>query len=574
MPNYTGANNSDVLNHLYIRDFAIVHKLELGIESGLTVLTGETGAGKSVMIDALALALGERAESGVIRHGCDRSEVAAGFDLKAGQDAAIWLQAHDLFEDGECLLRRVVERDKGSKAYINGRPVPVQQLRELGELLVDIHGQHEHQSLLKREAQRQVLDDYAGLGAQIDTLGGIYQALRELEDRRAALSREGADRTARIEFLRFQVRELESLKLTPEEIPLIEEEHKRLANGAELLQGAQAIAHNLYDDDDNAISGRIGQSIRQLEDLSEYDARLGELITLLNEAVVQVDEAASQLHQYLDGLDIDPARLEWLEGRIAALHDLSRKHQVKVEELPAVLMHLKTELADIEDFDVNLEKLDKEIKDARDSYLKLAKEISRERAKAAGLLDKEVSKEMQKLGMPGGRFEVALAPLPKDELSATGLERIEYQVSANPGQPVKPLTKVASGGELSRISLALQVITARVGRVPTLIFDEVDVGIGGGVAEIVGAQLRTLADARQVVCITHLAQVAAQGHHHLQVTKETAANTTVTHIGPLSAKERVQEVARMLGGVEITRQTLDLAAEMLSRIGEHVDVPA
>jgi DNA repair protein RecN (Recombination protein N) len=563
-----------VLNHLFIRDFAIVHKLELAIESGLTVLTGETGAGKSILIDALALALGERAESGVIRHGCERTEVAAGFDLKAVQDAAKWLQAHDLFEDGECLLRRVIERDKGSKAYINGRPVPVQMLRELGELLVDVHGQHEHQSLLKRESRRQVLDDYAGLSTRIDALSGIYHALRELEVRRASLSREGADRTARIDFLRFQVQELEALKLTPEEIPQIEDEHKRLANGAELMQGAQAVVHTLYDDDDNAVSGRINQCIRQLEGLSEYDAKLGELITLLNEAVVQIDEAASQLHQYLDGLDIDPARLEWLEGRIGALHDLSRKHQVKAEELPAVLVHLKTELADIEDFDVNLEKLDKEIKDARDAYLKLANEISRERAKAAGRLGKEVTQEMQKLGMPGGRFEVTLTPLPKGELSAAGLERIEYQVSANPGQPVKPLTKVASGGELSRISLALQVVTARIGRIPTLIFDEVDVGIGGGVAEIVGAQLRTLAGARQVLCITHLAQVAAQGHHHLQVTKETAANTTVTHIGPLNAKERVQEVARMLGGVEITRQTLDLAAEMLNRVGENIDVPA
>ena len=563
-----------MLNHLYIRDFAIVQKLELAIESGLTVLTGETGAGKSVLIDALALALGERAESSVIRHGCERAEVAAGFDLRTDQDAAKWLLAHDLFEDGECLLRRVVERDKGSKAYINGRPVPVQMQRELGELLVDVHGQHEHQSLLKRDAQRQVLDDYAGLSTQLDSLGGIYHALRELEERRESLSREGADRTARIDFLRFQVKELEALKLTSEEIPQIEDEHKRLANGAELMQGAQAIANNLYDDDDNAVSGRINQCIRQLEGLSEYDAKLGELITLLNEAVVQVDEAASQLHQYLDDLDIDPARLEWLESRIAALHDLSRKHQVKAEALPTVLEHLKTELADIEDFDVNLEKLDKDIKDARIAYRKLANEVSRERARAASQLGKEITQEMQKLGMPGGHFEITLSPLPKDELSASGLERVEYQVSANPGQPVKPLTKVASGGELSRISLALQVVTARIGRIPTLIFDEVDVGIGGGVAEIVGAQLRTLADSRQVLCITHLAQVAAQGHHHLQVTKETAANTTITHIGPLAAKERVQEIARMLGGVEITRQTLDLAAEMLSRIGEHADVPA
>jgi DNA repair protein RecN (Recombination protein N) len=563
-----------VLNHLFIRDFAIVHKLELAIEPGLTVLTGETGAGKSILIDALALALGERAEGHVIRHGIDRAEVAAGFDLKAGHDAAKWLKAHDLFEDGECLLRRVVERDKGSKAWINGRPVPIQQLRELGELLVDIHGQHEHQSLLKREAQRQILDDYAGLAGQVDTLAGIYHGLRELEERRAALSREGADRAARIDYLRHQVQELEALKLTAEEIPGLEDEHKRLANAAELLQGAQGIAHTLYDDEEQAVSTRLSHCIRQLEDLSEYDAKLGELVGLLNEATVQVDEAAARLHQYLDGLDLDPQRLEWLDGRIAALHDLSRKHGVPAEELPAVLVRLQTELADIEDFDVNLDKLDREIKAAHDAYHKLAGEITRERARAAAKLGKEVSKEMPGLGMPGGRFDVTLTALPKGELAAHGLERIEFQVSANPGQPLKSLTKVASGGELSRISLALQVVTARIGRIPTLIFDEVDVGIGGGVAEIVGSQLRTLAGARQVLCITHLAQVAAQGHHHLQVSKETAAQTTVTHIRPLHAKERVQEVARMLGGVEITRQTLELAAEMLSRVGEAADVPA
>ena len=563
-----------MLNHLFIRDFVIVHKLELAIEPGLTVLTGETGAGKSILIDALALALGERAEGHVIRHGCERTEVAAGFELTSVQDAARWLQAHDLFEDGECLLRRVVERDKGSKAWINGRPVPIQMLRELGELLVDVHGQHEHQSLLKREAQRQMLDDYAGLTGTLAELGGVYQRLRELEARHASLSREGADRSARIEFLRYQVQELEALQLTAEEIPHIEEEHKRLANANELVTGAQAIAHVLYDDDENAVSGRLGQCIRQLEDLSDYDAKLGELVTLLNEASVQVDEAASRLHQYLDGLEMDPQRLEWLESRIAALHDLSRKHQVRPEELPEVLVRLKTELGDIEDFDVNLEKLEREIRAAHDAYMKLAKDVSRERAKAAGQLGKEVTKEMQKLGMPGGRFEVTLTGLAREEISAHGLERIEYQVSANPGQPLKPLTKVASGGELSRISLALQVVTVRVGRIPTLIFDEVDVGIGGGVAEIVGAQLRTLAGNRQVLCITHLAQVAAQGHHHLQVTKETAANTTITHIGPLNGAERVQEVARMLGGVEITRQTLDLATEMLNRVGEQTHVPA
>jgi len=563
-----------VLNHLFIRDFAIVQKLELAIESGLTVLTGETGAGKSVLIDALALALGERAESQVIRHGCDRTEVAAGFDLEARQDAARWLRDHDLFEDGECLLRRVVERDKGSKAWINGRPVPVQQLRELGELLVDIHGQHEHQSLLRRDAQRQMLDDYAGLGEAVEALAAAYHRLHELEERRDTLKREGADRSARIDYLRHQVQELEGLKLSREEIPQIEEEHKRAANASELLQGAQGIAASLYDDEEQAVAVQLARAIRELESLSEYDAALGDLVSLLSEASVQVDEVASRLHQYLDRLDIDPQRLQWLDDRIASLHDLSRKHQVRPEELPDLLERLRTELGDIEDFDVNLDKLEREIAAVRNDYLDQARQVSDARKKAAAKLGKDVTKEMQKLGMPGGRFEITLTPLPKGELSPHGLERTEYQVSANAGQPLKALTKVASGGELSRISLALQVVTARIGRVPTLIFDEVDVGIGGGVAEIVGAQLRTLADNRQVLCITHLAQVAAQGHHHLQVTKETAGQTTITHIGPLNAAERVHEIARMLGGVEITRQTLDLAAEMLSRVAGSAHVPA
>jgi len=563
-----------VLTSLFIRDFAIVQKLELAFEPGLTVLTGETGAGKSILIDALALALGERAESGVVRHGCDRTEVAAGFDVNARQDAAKWLKANDLFDEGECLLRRVVERDKGSKAWINGRPVPVQQLRELGELLVDLHGQHEHQSLLRREAQRQMLDDYAGLTAAVEELGSTYHTLRERETRRNTLQREGADRSARIDYLRHQVQELEALKLTADEIPQLEEEHKRVANAAELVQGAQNVAQTLYDDEEQAIASRLARAIRELESLSEYDSMLGEWVSLLNEASVQVEEVATRLHQYLDHLEVDPQRLEWLENRLASLHDLSRKHQVRPEELPGVLERLRTELGDIEDFDSNLEKLDREIAAARELYLKQAKAISESRRKAATRLGKEVTAEMQKLGMPGGRFEITLTPLPKGEMGATGLERIEYQVSANAGQPPKPLTKVASGGELSRISLALQVVTARIGRVPTLIFDEVDVGIGGGVAEIVGAQLRTLADSRQVLCITHLAQVAAQGHRHLQVTKETVANTTITHIGPLNPKERVHEIARMLGGVEITRQTLDLAEEMLSKVGPAPHVSA
>ena len=556
-----------MLRQLYIRDFAIIHSLELELGPGLTVVTGETGAGKSILIDALALALGERAETGTIRQGCDRSEVSATFELPPGQDAARWLEDHDLSADTreECVLRRVIETGKPSRAYINGRPVPLQSLRELGEYLVDIHGQHEHQSLLRRDIQRQVLDDYAGLTAELARLADHHARWKALQARRDALSREGSDRNQRLELLRHEVSELRALDLGPDEIPQLEEEHARLANASELLQGAQAVANTLYDDDQIALSPVLAQSVSRLETLSEHDSRLGTIMTLLGEAAIRVDEAATQLHQYLDDLDLDPQRLQWIDQRIAAVHDLARKHKVRPEELPGILERLAAELDDIENLDVNLEALDRELHGARAAYLELARSVSAARRTAAKRLAVEVRGQMQDLGMPGGEFEIRLVTLDDSQAASTGLEQVEYLVSANAGQTAKPLNKVASGGELSRISLALQVATARTGRIPTLIFDEVDVGIGGGVSEIVGLQLRALGAQRQVLCITHLAQVAAQGNHHMQVSKRTHDGATVTRIAALPEKERVKEIARMLGGMEITRQTLALASDMLNR---------
>ena len=554
-----------MLTELHIRDFAIVKALEITLANGLTVATGETGAGKSIMIDALALALGERAEAGVIRHGASRAEVTASFTLKPSSDAARWLKDQELFDDGECVLRRVVETDKPSKGYINGRPVPIQQLRELGELLVDIHGQHEHQSLLRRDAQRQMLDDYAGLSSKVEALAGQYHAMREIEERLTTLRRESADRAARIELLRYQVGELEALKLTVEEIPALEEEHARLAHGAQLLEGAQAVAQAIYDDDEQSVAGNLGRAMARLEGLSQYDARLGSIAALLNEATIQIDEAASQLHQYLDGLELDPNRLAWLDERIGSIDALARKHRVEPAVLPALALRLRTELDDIEHFDTNVARLDEQLSAARKDYLALAGEITKARERASKKLGDAVSARMQELGMPGGRFEISITPLPQDELSAHGLERIEFVVSANPGQPTKSLSKVASGGELSRISLALQVVTAALGRIPTLIFDEVDVGVGGRVAEIVGQQLRALGKNRQVLVITHLAQVAALGHAHLAVIKHTTGKSTSTEIMPLSDTERVKEIARMIGGIEISKQTLAHAEDMLAR---------
>jgi DNA repair protein RecN (Recombination protein N) len=554
-----------MLEHLFVRDFAIVRSLELEFGPGLTVLTGETGAGKSIVIDALALALGERAEAHVIRAGAARAEVHARFALAAGSEAAAWLGEQDLSDEGDCLLRRVVERDKPSKAWINGRPVTVQQLRDLGDRLVDIHGQHEHQSLLKREQQLALLDAYAGLEAEVEALAGRYGEWRSRHERLAALQQESADRDQRLEWLRHQVKELEALKLAADEIPRLEEEHARLANGAELLQGVQAAAQILYDAEENAVTSLLAKTGGQLEALTRFDPRLGDVVALINEAAIQVDEAAARLHQYLDGLDLDPGRLEELETRLGTVHDLARKHRVKPEELPALAARLRVELDDIENYDTNLVKLENEVKAAAAAYDEQAAGIGKARAKAARKLAAAVGARLPELGMRDARVEVALTALAEGERAPRGRERADFLVAANPGQPARPLAKVASGGELSRLSLALQVELASLGRIPTLIFDEVDVGVGGRVAEIVGQLLREIGERRQVFVITHLAQVAALGHQHLQVSKRSKAGETETRIEPLTGTARVKEIARMIGGVEISPQTIAHAEDMLTR---------
>jgi len=554
-----------MLNQLYVRDFAIVQELSLSFDSGFTVLTGETGAGKSILIDALSLVLGERADVEVIRHGCARAEVSAGFSLKPSSDAAKWLKENDLFGDRECVLRRLIERDKASRGYINGRPVPIQMLRELGEHLVDIHGQHEHQSLRRRDAQRQILDDFADLSNDVEQLSVLHGEMNELKERLSSLSQQSSDRTARVELLNYQVRELDALGLTADEIPELEEEHARLANGAELIEGVQSLISILQENDETAVAPQLSRAVHTLESLVTFDSKLGEALSLLNEAVIQVDEATNRLNHYQDGLELDPARMQVVERRLGSVHDLSRKHKVKPEELPAVHDRLRMELSDIENVDTRLELLQQELEKARTNYLKLAKQVSRARHTASKKLAKAVTDEMQELGMPGGVFALSLIALEETNATAYGLEQVEFLVSANAGQPARPLVKVASGGELSRISLALQVVLAGTGRIPTLIFDEVDVGIGGRVAEVVGRKLRALGDSRQVLCITHLAQVAAQGAQHVQIRKQSQGSDTVAEAIPLAAQERTLEIARMIGGVEISKQTLAHAKDMLTR---------
>jgi len=548
-----------MLSHLFIRNFAIVDQLELTLESGLSVLTGETGAGKSILIDALSLALGDRANTSVIRQGAENAEVIANFELSASHDAQQWLHAQELESDGDCIIRRVIYLEKSSRAYINGRPVPVQQLKELGSLLVDIHGQHEHQSLLKRDTQRQILE------AQVISISGIYDEIRKLETRISSLKTQSSDQLARVELLKYQVNELELLALATGEIQKIEQEHKRLANGAEIIEGTRAATFLLYQDEENSVDHSLNQTINKLEHLAQHDARLGPAITLLNDAAIQIREAADLLGKYSDDLDLDPERLQWLDQRLGTAHDLARKHQVKPDELPAKLEALTLELSDIENADINLEKLESELAEFKKEYLTQADVISKKRTGAAASLGKKISSYMGELGMEGGLFEIQLEPFADNDFGSKGLERINFYVSANPGQPVQPITKVASGGELSRISLALQVVIASIGRIPTMIFDEVDVGVGGRVAEIVGKLLRELGNSRQVICVTHLAQVAAQGNRHFQVSKRTESNSTQTRIESLPENDRVREIARMIGGIEISKQTLDHAEDMLNR---------
>jgi DNA repair protein RecN (Recombination protein N) len=552
-----------MLTQLRIRDFAIVEELELELAAGLTAVTGETGAGKSILVDAIGLLLGDRADSGVIRHGAERADLSVLFDLDALPSARAWLVERDLDRDRECHLRRVVASNGRSRSYINGVPQPAQALRELGERLVDIHGQHEHQSLLRRETQRQLLDDYAGHQALVAELDAHYQTWSRLRRELRELRQAASERDARLDILRYHLRELAALDLAEGEVAELESEQRRLANSSQLLDTGQRLLGWLTESDEDAIADRLGQSLRELDTLSRLDARLAPVGEMLGAALIQVQEASGELRGYVQDLDLDPEHLTRVEQRLAAAHQLARKHRVTAEELPPLRARFEAERDRLEHSETRLEELQQAVRDARATYQSGADRLSEQRMAAARELSERVSAALAGLGMPGGRFGIVLERL--DKPTPAGLETVEFQVSANPGQPLRPLAKVASGGELSRISLAIQVIAARATRIPTLIFDEVDSGIGGGVAEVVGRQLRTLGGSRQVLCVTHLPQVAAQAHQQIKVEKQTDGETTHTQVLPLDGNERVTEIARMLGGLELTENTLVHAREMVEK---------
>jgi DNA repair protein RecN (Recombination protein N) len=554
-----------VLAHLAVRDFAIVEQLDLELGAGMTVLTGETGAGKSILIDALGLTLGERASTKVVRAGARQAEVVAVFELARASDAARLLAEQDLAGDDECILRRTIGGDGRSRAYVNGRPVPLQWLRELGDLLVDIHGQHDHQSLLKPAAQRRILDEYAGHDDALARLAALHEQWQHTQKAIESLGGGPQERDQRLDYLRYQVKELDALDLRPGELATLDEEHRRLAHANELLAICTRAIDDLDGDGELSLTARLGSVSHALEEMIAIDRSAGAIRDLLDGAGIQLKEAAAELRHYQDGIDVDPARLRTLDERLTAIHDSARKHRVEAAELPALHDRLREEIGELEGAGERLEALRAELETTLQSWGDTARELHESRVRAARRLSEAITSNIRSLGMPRGHLDIGVEANFDAPPSREGADSVTFQVAVNPGQPLQPLAKVASGGELSRISLAIQVIATEGSGVPTLIFDEVDAGIGGRVAEIVGRELRRLAEHRQVLCVTHLPQVASLAHQHVQVQKHSKRRQTHTGLRSLSGEGRVEEIARMLGGVDITDQALAHAREMLER---------
>lgn len=557
-----------MLLHLTIRNFAIIDALELEFESGLTALTGETGAGKSILLGALGLVLGDRADNDSIKQGADHAEIVAEFDIHKNEGVTSWLVEQALNADDECILRRRISKDGRSRAYVNGTPVNLQLIRELGEMLIDIHGQHEHQSLMKPVVQRQLLDDYANHSNLIEAVSNAFVQLKLVDEQLQHLEQASSERNNRLDLLRFQTQELDALALEENEYKTINEKHARLAHAEKLTSTVQLSLEQLCENEDSNIQSNLSQTISSLQNIAELDEKLNPVVDLLNESLVQIDESVSQLRAYGDSLELNPAEFESIEQRLQAILDLARKHRVEPETLTELHQNLLDELSDLDHADERLEELRAEYKTLEQTYSNAAKSLSNSRSKAAKKLNKAITSSMQTLGMSGGQFVAEIKQTDNDKRTTHGSDKIEFTVTANTGQSCKALSRVASGGELARISLAIQMITATQARIPTLIFDEVDSGVGGGIAEIVGQHLRTLGKSNQVVCITHLPQVASQAHNHMRVHKQSDKKQTTTGVDTLDKQQRIEEIARMLSGVDITQQSLAHAEEMITRAEE------
>ncbi|MHA7879879.1 MAG: DNA repair protein RecN [Saccharospirillum sp.] len=551
-----------MLHSLAIRNIAIADNVEIEWQPGMTAISGETGAGKSILLTGLSLALGERADSGIVRHGEKRAEVTASFEVSRIPEALAWLKSRELDEGDECILRRTVSSEGRSRAWINGQPVPLAELKDLGQSLIDIHSQHAHQSLLRSDTHLKLVDEYGGLTTDATEVKHAWirwqGKVRKFEQLRAKAD----ENDARQQLLAYQVEELEGLALQPGETEQLEQEFKRY-NQTETLVAESYAARQLIEaeDDHPAALDLVKQALHRLRTLSDTNPSLTNALELMASAQIQLEECRNDLDHYLQSFEVDESRVQFVEQRLDTIHSLARKHQVSSETLPEHYEQLVQELEAISTDAASLDTLEAEIQSLKQDYTARAKTLSQQRQSVAERFSRDIEEKMHQLAMPGARFCVAFTPLEK--ASPEGLDKVEFQISMNQGQPLRTLSKVASGGELSRISLAIQVICAEHSTIPTLVFDEVDVGISGATAEIVGLMLRAVGERGQVICVTHLPQVAALGHHHCVVRKSQQAERTRTDIKPVITEQRVDEIARMLGGIDITAQTRAHAEEML-----------
>ena len=552
-----------MLKSLHIHNFAIIRDLELDFHAGMSVLTGETGAGKSIIIDAIGLVLGDRAELNAIRADEERAEISLLVDLSQLDNSRRWLAAHDFDADEDCILRRVLKRSGTSKAYINNVPVPLKTLKEFGELIINIYGQHAHQGLMQTSHQRQLLDQFAENEKLCESVAKQYQVWSERQRHYQSLSQNSQDMNAKLELLSYQLQELESLNLQPNESEELTQRHLILSNAEQLKQGSNQISHKLKNDEGNDLSTTLGHINNELDALATHDPSLNTVASALNEALILIEDNATSLRHYADRVEVDEQELLMVEERLTNIEQISRKHHISSEEIPVLHAQLQSEYKQLNLPENDIETLAVMLLESEQKYRDLAKKLSQKRVKVASKLSKSITQALTKLGMSKAKLEISVTGVDSNKPSQFGLDSIIFNVQTNPGQGMAGLAQVASGGELSRISLAIQMIAADKLDLPVLIFDEVDSGVGGAVAEIVGQEMHNISDGRQVFSVTHLAQVAAKADHHYRVNKLTDNKDTASAIDYLDRQDRVTELARMLGGLNLTEKTLSHAEEML-----------
>ena len=547
-----------MLLNLNIQNFALATHLDIEFEQKMSAVTGETGAGKSIMLDALSLSLGSRADTKMITAGATRAEIIATFDISGNKNVKQWIIEHELTDNHVCILRRIITKDGRSKGFINGVPSTLSDMSHLGNLLADIHSQHEHQSLLIRDNHRRLLDEFGGYQELVNEIATIYRCYQSEEIKLQKLISNLGNENSRLQLLEYQLSELRALELTENEIPMLENEQKRLSSSEDVLRNCNDVINLCKNDDTNNVTGMLARAIDLLTVIE--DSKVKEVMELLSSSQIQVEEAIDDLQSVISNFVADPARLALVETKLSSIYDIARKHHLKANQLPNLAISIEKEIESLKNLNIELDAVEKKLSEHKKKYHEITSQLTAKRRQQALVLQSAVTSKLKQLGMVDANFQVSLVTKPADSININGAEDVEFLISTNKKYAARALARIASGGELSRISLAIQVVTANTSRIPTLVFDEVDVGIGGATAEVVGSMLRELGTKTQIICVTHLAQVAAQGHQHLRVNKKTDG----IQVLQLDRPGKVYEIARMLGGIEVTEQSLAHAEQILT----------